>query len=114
MSSVTTPNYNFLGYNGTMKVAPDCITDYKVSSAGEAAAASQAVKRPPVINYPGEDSREVTKAQWAALPRGCKAVRNVAEAEDHGAYRYHHTIDNNFRLVNVYIIDVKITEIPQE
>ncbi|MEJ9287020.1 hypothetical protein R0914_25035, partial [Escherichia coli] len=50
----------------------------------------------------------------SALPRDCKAVRSVAEAEDHGAYRYRRTMDNNFRLVNVYITDMKITEIPQK
>lgn len=66
------------------------------------------------ICYPGEGFREMTKAQWAALPRDCKAVRSVAEAEDHGAYRYRRTMDNNFRLVNVYISDMKITEIPQK
>lgn len=49
----------------------------------------------------------MTKAQWAALPRDCKAVRSVEEAEDHGAYRYRRTMDNNFRLVNVYITDMK-------
>ena len=114
VSSVTTPNYSFLGYSGTMKVTPDRITDYKAPSAEEAAVASQAAKRPPVVNYPGEGFREMTKAQWAALPRDCKAVRSVAEAEDHGAYRYRRTMDNNFRLVNVYISDMKITEIPQK
>lgn len=88
VSSVTTPNYSFLGYSGTMKVTPDRITDYKAPSAEEAAVASQAAKRPPVVNYPGEGFWEMTKAQWAALPRDCKAVRSVAEAEDHGAYRF--------------------------
>ena len=114
VSSVTTPNYSFLGYSGTMKVTPDRITDYKAPSAEETAVASQAAKRPPVVNYPGEGFREMTKAQWAALPRDCKAVRSVAETEDHGAYRYRRTMDNNFRLVNVYITDMKITEIPQK
>ncbi|KXL10437.1 DUF3560 domain-containing protein [Escherichia coli] len=114
VSSVTTPNYSFLGYSGTMKVTPDRITDYKAPSAEEAAVASQAAKRPPVVNYPGEGFREMTKTQWAALPRDCKAVRSVAETEDHGAYRYRRTMDNNFRLVNVYITDIKITEIPQK
>lgn len=101
VSSVTTPNYSFLGYSGTMKVTPDRITDYKAPSAEEAAVASQAAKRPPVVNYPGEGFREMTKAQWAALPRDCKAVHSVAEAEDHGAYRYRRTMDNNFRLVTL-------------
>ncbi|WP_064766981.1 DUF3560 domain-containing protein, partial [Escherichia coli] len=41
VSSVTTPNYSFLGYSGTMKVTPDRITDYKAPSAEEAAVASQ-------------------------------------------------------------------------
>ncbi|MDF6190723.1 DUF3560 domain-containing protein, partial [Escherichia coli] len=114
VSSVTTPNYSFLGYSGTMKVTPDRITDYKAPSAEEAVVARQAAKRPPVVNYPGEGFREMTKAQWAALPRDCKAVRSVAETEEHGAYRYRRTMDNNFRLVNVYITDMKITEIPQK
>ncbi|KDW85677.1 hypothetical protein AC70_4534 [Escherichia coli 2-210-07_S4_C1] len=105
---------NRCGHSGTMKVTPDRITDYKAPSAEEAAVASQAAKRPPVVNYPGEGFREMTKAQWAALPRDCKAVRSVAETEDHGAYRYRCTMDNNFRLVSVYITDMKITEIPQK
>lgn len=46
----------FLGYSGTMKVTPDRITDYKAPSAEEAAVASQAAKRPPVVNYPGKVS----------------------------------------------------------
>ena len=69
------------GYSGTMKVTPDRITDYKAPSAEEAAVASQAAKRPPVVNYPGEGFREMTKAQWAALPRDCKAVRSVAQKQ---------------------------------
>ncbi|EPT4862582.1 hypothetical protein ACVRQW_004891, partial [Escherichia coli] len=56
-------NYSFLGYSGTMKVTPDRITDYKAPSAEEAAVASQAAKRPPVVNYPGDGFREMTKAQ---------------------------------------------------
>ncbi len=39
-----------------MKVTPDRITDYKAPSAEEAAVASQAAKRPPVVNYPGKVS----------------------------------------------------------
>ncbi|WP_413774756.1 hypothetical protein [Escherichia coli] len=76
--------YSFLGYSGTMKVTPDRITDYKAPSAEEAAVASQAAKRPPVVNYPGKVLREMTKAQWAALPRGCKAVRSVKRQKTTG------------------------------
>lgn len=49
VSSVTTPNYSFLGYSGTMKVTPDRITDYSTigrrgcrrQSGREASAGSQ-------------------------------------------------------------------------
>ena len=97
-----------------MKVTPDRITDYKAPSAEEAAVASQAAKRPPVSQLSGEGFRGNDKGTVGPLPRDCKAVRSVAEAEDHGAYRYRRTMDNNFRLVNVYISDMKITEIPQK
>ncbi|MDF7728893.1 hydrolase, partial [Enterobacter hormaechei subsp. steigerwaltii] len=97
-----------------MKVTPDRITDYKAPSAEEAAVASQAAKRPPVVNYPGEGFREMTKAQWAALPRGLLLLPHCARPYSPGAYRYRRTMDNNFRLVNVYITDMKITEIPQK
>lgn len=68
VSSVTTPNYSFLGYSGTMKVTPDRITDYKAPSAEEAAVASQAAKRPPVVNYPGEGFREMTRHSGLPCP----------------------------------------------
>ncbi|MFP1464087.1 hypothetical protein ACLB1E_36170 [Escherichia coli] len=100
VSSVTTPNYSFLGYSGTMKVTPDRITDYKAPSAEEAAVARQAAKRACCQlsgrRFPGNDEGTV-----GCPARDCKAVRSVAEAEDHGAYRYRRTMDNNFRLVNV-------------
>ncbi len=79
-------NYSFLGYSGTMKVTPDRITDTK----------RHRQKRPPSPErprsvrrcqlsgrrFPGNDKGAVGRP-----PRDCKAVRSVAEAEDHGAYR---------------------------
>jgi hypothetical protein len=75
VSSVETPCYRFLGYSGTMKLTPDRITDYKAPTAEEASDAKKAAKRPPIVNYPGEGFREMTKAEWAKLPADYKGVR---------------------------------------
>ena len=77
-----------LGYGGTMKLTPDRITDYKAPSAEEVSTAKQAAKRQPIVNYPGEGFREMTKAEWAKMPGDYKAVRGVVENETHGAYRF--------------------------
>ncbi len=58
----------------------DRITDYKAPSAEEAAspARPRSVRR--VVTIREKVSREMTKAQWAALPRDCKAVRSVGRS----------------------------------
>ncbi len=83
VSSVTTPNYSFLGYSGTMKVTPDCITDCK-DAIGRRGCRRQSGREASAGRQLSGEGREMTKAQWAALPRDCKAVRSVEEAEDHG------------------------------
>ncbi|EBX4551728.1 hydrolase, partial [Salmonella enterica subsp. enterica serovar Saintpaul] len=88
VSSVVTPYYSFMRCNGTMTLTPDRITDYKAPSAEEARAAKQAAKRPPIVNYPGEGFREMTKAEWSKTPADYKSVRGVAENDEHGAYRF--------------------------
>ncbi|MCF6707484.1 DUF3560 domain-containing protein [Raoultella ornithinolytica] len=114
VSSVETPCYRFLGYGGTMKLTPDRITDYKAPSAEEVSTAKQAAKRPPIVNYPGEGSREMTKAEWARMPGDYKAVRGVAETETHGAYRFRRCMTHGCTLVNVYVTDMKTVEIPKK
>ncbi|EIH2744615.1 DUF3560 domain-containing protein [Salmonella enterica] len=114
VSSVTTPYYNFLGYKGTMKLTPDRITDYKAPSAEEADAAKQTAKRPPIVNYPGEGFREMTKTEWAKTPADYKSVRDVTENDEHGAYRFRRIMTSGYTLDNVYITDMKTVEIPQK
>ncbi|EKQ8001210.1 DUF3560 domain-containing protein [Raoultella ornithinolytica] len=114
VSSVETPCYRFLGYSGTMKLTPDRITDYKAPTAEEASDAKKAAKRPPIVNYPGEGFREMTKAEWARMPGDYKAVRGVAENETHGAYRFRRCMTHGCTLVNVYITDMKTIHIPQK
>ncbi len=113
VSSVETPCYRFLGYGGTMKLTPDRITDYRAPSAEDASAAKTAAKRPPIVNYRGEGFREMTKAEWAKMPRDYKAVRHMAASETHGAYRFRRCMTQGCTLVNVYISDMKTTDIPQ-
>lgn len=114
VSSVETPCYRFLGYSGTMKLTPDRITDYKAPTAEEASDAKKAAKRPPIVNYPGEGFREMTKAEWARMLGDYKAVRGVAENETHGAYRFRRCMTHGCTLVNVYITDMKTIHIPQK
>ncbi|EGY9635542.1 DUF3560 domain-containing protein [Salmonella enterica subsp. enterica serovar Rough O:c:z] len=114
VSSVVTPYYSFMGCKGTMTLTPDRITDYKAPSAEEARAAKQAAKRPPIVNYPGEGFRKMTKAEWTRIPADYKAVRGVAENDEHGAYRFRRVMTSGYTLDNVYITDMKTVEIPQK
>lgn len=114
VSSVTTPNYRFLSYSGEMKLTPDRITDYKAPSVEEASTAKQAAKRPPIVNYPGEGFREMTKAEWAKVPPDYKGVRPVAENDEHGAYRFRRVMGSGCTLQTVFITDMKVVQIPQK
>lgn len=114
VSSVVTPYYSFMRCNGTMTLTPDRITDYKAPSAEEARAAKQAAKRPPIVNWPGEGFREMTRAEWSKTPADYKGVRGVAENDEHGAYRFRRVMGSGCTLHTVFITDMKITEIPQK
>ncbi|EDX7993150.1 DUF3560 domain-containing protein [Salmonella enterica subsp. enterica serovar Saintpaul] len=114
VSSVVTPYYSFMRCNGTMTLTPDRITDYKAPSAEEARAAKQAAKRPPIVNYPGEGFREMTKAEWSKTPADYKSIRGVAENDEHGAYRFRRIMTSGYTLDNVYITDMKTVDIPQK
>lgn len=114
VSSVTTPYYNFLGYSGTMILTLDRITDYQAPTTEEATAAVATSKRPPIVNYPGEGFREMTKAEWSKIHSDYKSVRGVAENDEHGAYRFRRTMTNVYSLDTVYITDMKTVEIPKK
>ncbi|HIB1596943.1 TPA: DUF3560 domain-containing protein [Salmonella enterica subsp. enterica serovar Muenchen] len=114
VSSVVTPYYSFMGCKGTMTLTPDRITDYKAPSEEEARAAKQAAKRPPIVNWPGEGFREMTKAEWSKTPADYKSVRGVAENDEHGAYRFRRIMTSGYTLENVYITDMKTVKIPKK
>jgi hypothetical protein len=112
VSSVETPIYSFMGYSGNMKLTIDRITDYKAPTAEEASAAVATAKRPPIVNYPGDGFKVMTKAEWAKTHSDYKAVRKMAANDTHGAYRFRRVMDSDYSLANVYISDLKIVEIP--
>ncbi|UAN65826.1 DUF3560 domain-containing protein [Serratia sp. JSRIV006] len=114
VSTVETPCYTFLGYEGTMKLTVDKITDYTAPTEADAAQAPVTVKRPPIVNYPDEGFVTMTKAEWAAKPRDYKGVRLQAATETHGAYRYRRVMTAGCSLSTVYITDLKIVEIPNK
>ena len=114
VTSIETPWNNFLGYKGTMKLTVDRITDYKAPTEEEAQAASQPVKRPPIVNVPDEGCVTMTKAEWAAKYRDYKGVRAVEATDTHGAYRYRRVMTQGCTLSSVYISDMKTVEIPNK
>ncbi|WP_447876418.1 DUF3560 domain-containing protein [Serratia fonticola] len=114
VTSLETPWFCFLGYKGTMKLTVDRITDYKAPTEEEAQAASQPVKRPPIVNVPDEGCVTMTKAEWAAKHRDYKCVRAVEATDTHGAYRYRRVMTQGCTLSSVYISDMKTVEIPNK
>lgn len=115
VSSVETPYYSFMDREGaTMLLPVDRITDYQAPTETEAGAAAVAAKRPPIVNYPGEDFVSMTKAEWSKKHSDYKGVRAVAASETHAAYRYRRVMVPGCKLANVYISDMKTAEIPQK
>jgi hypothetical protein len=115
VSSVETPCYSFMDREGaTMLLTVDRITDYQAPAETEAGAAAVAVKRPPIVNYPGEDFVSMTKAEWAKKHSDYKGVRGVAATDTHAAYRFRRVMVAGCKLANVYITDMKTVEIPQK
>ncbi|MFX2611007.1 DUF3560 domain-containing protein [Enterobacter mori] len=115
VSSVETPYYSFMDREGaTMLLPVDRITDYQAPTETEAGAAAVATKRPPIVNYPGDDFVSMTKAEWSKKHSDYKGVRAVAASETHAAYRYRRVMVPGCKLANVYISDMKTVEIPQK
>lgn len=114
VSSVQTPYYKFLEYQGIMKLTVDRITDYKAPTEEEAQTASVAAKRPPIVNFPEEGCVTMTKVEWSKKYGGYKEVRAVAATDSQGAYRYRRVMAPGCRLASVYISDMKTVEVPSK
>lgn len=90
------------------------IEDYQAPDAEAVAKVKAAQKLTPLVNYPGEGFRHMTKAEWTRINKDYKSVRTEKATADHGAYRYRSAMsfDGGCRTASVYITDAKRVDSP--
>jgi hypothetical protein len=103
-------SYTVKGRFGRHKVGIEEVTDYKPPSEEDAAKVAAATKLSPLVNYPGEGFRHMTKAEWDSRAR-CSDFYHVARmvaTPGVGAHRQRVTIKGggDFSNVSVYITDI--------
>lgn len=98
-----------------IKVEIEAVKEYQEPTE-ELVAAVKATKAKiaPLVNFYSEGFREMTKAEWAAFPGGCKGIDHKRATDTTGAYRIKYALLNNstFRSQGVFITDAKVVEIP--
>ena len=106
------------------KVGIEEVKDYKAPEGDTAEKVKAVMKLAPLCNYPGEDTLEITQAQWNAIYTDHKATRNVERMETQGAHRVRHIMSFKARqlgytketkpwdIVPVYITDAKRKDPP--
>ena len=94
---------------GKMKIGIEDVKDYKPPSAEDAAKVQAATKLPPLVNYPGEGFRHMTKSDWDSRAKCSDFYRTVRvkETEKHGAHRQRMVPEGggSYKDVPVYITD---------
>jgi Domain of unknown function (DUF3560) len=82
-------SYTVAGRFGRHKVGIEEVKDYKPPSEEDAAKVKAATKLPPLVNYPGEGFRHLTKAEWDSRAKHSDFYRTsrIAANEKHGAHR---------------------------
>lgn len=103
ISSVTV-----VGKYGRQIIPVEEITCYTPPTDENKAAVKKATAQPPIVNYPGEDIKPITKAEWSTH---YKEIRFKRATEGHGAYRYRMVMYDN-RVYQVFITDQKQVPIP--
>jgi protein-L-isoaspartate O-methyltransferase len=106
------------------KVGIEEVKDYKAPEGDTANKVRAVMKLAPLCNYPGEDTLEITQAQWNAIYTDHKATKNVKGTETQGAHRVKHIMSFKARqlgydkptkqwdMVQVYITDAKRKDPP--
>lgn len=90
----------------------ETVSDYRPPTEADAKALAKVTKLAPIVNYPGEGFREMTKAEWDRYVKaqaGC--MRKSAATAEHGAYRYRLTYSAGVPR-QVFITDAKVVERP--
>lgn len=91
------------------------ITDYRAPTTEAVEKVQKATTLAPLCNFPGEDVREMTAAEWAAMPADYKSVRTEKATAERGAFRYRRAFASagDYRLVRVFLTDKKRVDPPQ-
>ena len=100
---------------GRYTVAIEEVISYIPPTKESAAAAKKATTQPPLINFPGEGYKHLTKAEWADIHSDYKGTERVAPTGEHDAYRYRKAFfseDGKRYYGAVFITDMKQTPIP--
>ena len=92
------------------------ISDYRPASAEAKKAVKAVNKLPPLVNYPGEGSNEITKKEWTEKRKDYKRTYNAREENGHGRYRYRVMLymkNGRTTLGRVFITDQKRVDPPK-
>ena len=73
---------------GRHTVSIEEVTAYTPPTEESAAAVKKATAQPPLVNFPGEGYKHMTKAEWSAIHKDYKRTEKVRATAEHGAYRY--------------------------
>jgi hypothetical protein len=99
-------SYTVKGRWGKQKVGIEEVKDYQPPSEEDAAKVKAATKLAPLVNYPGEGFREMTKAEWAKYEGSdISRARRIAATEKYGAHRLRMFPVGGFKTIGVYITD---------
>lgn len=90
------------------------IENYQAPDAEAVAKVQAAQKLAPMVNYPGEGFRHLSKAEWNKINKDYKGVRTQKATADHGAYRYRSAMSfgSGCHTAQVYITDAKRVDPP--
>jgi hypothetical protein len=84
---------------------------YEAPTDEVAAQVKAALKKPPLVNYPSEGFKEMTKSEYRAIHRDYKGTHTQKASGEYGAYRYRSCIAQG-TLTAVYLTDDKRVERP--
>lgn len=103
-------SYTVAGRYGRMKVGIEEVKDYRPPSDEDAAKVKAATKLPPLVNYPGEGFRHMTKAEWDSRAKHSDFYRTsrIKATEQHGAYRQRMAPKGggSYEDISVYVTDM--------
>lgn len=106
--SVTVAAPGNFTWRNTLTVEIESVRQYRDPEPGDEEKARQSVKKAPLCNYPGEDFRHLTKAEWDKIYTDYKSTRTID-----ATHRVRYAIFGGKRL-NVYLTDSKRIDPPAE